>query len=69
MTEGALVVIPARLGSTRLPGKPLLRAGGKFLIQHVYERALLLRRAAEEEAEARERKAREEFEKLFRDLG
>mgnify|MGYP003530044316 FL=1 len=28
-----------------------------------------LRRAAEEEAEARERKAREEFEKLFRDLG
>lgn len=47
MSGGALVVIPARLGSTRLPGKPLLRADGKFLIQLVYERALLLRRAAE----------------------
>lgn len=33
------VVIPARYGSTRLPGKPLLRATGKYLIQHVYERA------------------------------
>lgn len=45
--EGVLVVIPARLGSTRLPGKPLLRETGKYLIQHVYERALELRRAAE----------------------
>lgn len=33
------VVIPARYGSTRLPGKPLLKIGGKPLIQHVYERA------------------------------
>jgi 3-deoxy-manno-octulosonate cytidylyltransferase (CMP-KDO synthetase) len=33
------VVIPARFGSTRLPGKPLLRETGKYLIQHVYERA------------------------------
>ena len=33
------VVIPARFASTRLPGKPLLRATGKYLIQHVYERA------------------------------
>jgi 3-deoxy-manno-octulosonate cytidylyltransferase (CMP-KDO synthetase) len=33
------VVIPARYASTRLPGKPLLRATGKYLIQHVYERA------------------------------
>jgi len=31
-------VIPARFGSTRFPGKPLLRETGKFLIQHVYER-------------------------------
>ena len=33
------VVIPARYASTRLPGKPLLRETGKYLIQHVYERA------------------------------
>jgi 3-deoxy-manno-octulosonate cytidylyltransferase (CMP-KDO synthetase) len=33
------VVIPARFASTRLPGKPLLRETGKYLIQHVYERA------------------------------
>jgi 3-deoxy-manno-octulosonate cytidylyltransferase (CMP-KDO synthetase) len=32
-------VIPARYGSTRLPGKPLADLGGKPLIQHVYERA------------------------------
>ena len=34
-----VVVIPARFGSTRLPGKPLLRETGKYLVQHVYERA------------------------------
>ena len=34
------IVIPARYASSRLPGKPLLRATGKFLVQHVYERAL-----------------------------
>jgi 3-deoxy-manno-octulosonate cytidylyltransferase (CMP-KDO synthetase) len=39
------VVIPARYGSTRLPGKPLLRATGKYLIQHVYERATQARAA------------------------
>ncbi|MEA3275930.1 MAG: 3-deoxy-manno-octulosonate cytidylyltransferase [Pseudomonadota bacterium] len=33
------VVIPARFGSTRLPGKPLLEIAGKPLIRHVYERA------------------------------
>ena len=33
------IVIPARYGSQRLPGKPLLRQTGKYLIQHVYERA------------------------------
>ncbi|HVL12247.1 MAG TPA: 3-deoxy-manno-octulosonate cytidylyltransferase, partial [Gemmata sp.] len=33
------VIIPARYASTRLPGKPLLRETGKYLIQHVYERA------------------------------
>jgi len=33
------VVIPARYGSTRLPGKALLNIGGKPMIQWVYERA------------------------------
>jgi len=32
-------VIPARYHSTRLPGKPLLNKTGKYLVQHVYERA------------------------------
>jgi 3-deoxy-manno-octulosonate cytidylyltransferase (CMP-KDO synthetase) len=34
-----VVVIPARYASTRLPGKPLLRQTGKYLVQHVFERA------------------------------
>jgi 3-deoxy-manno-octulosonate cytidylyltransferase (CMP-KDO synthetase) len=34
------VVIPARYGSTRLPGKPLLDIAGKPMIAHVCERAL-----------------------------
>lgn len=34
------VVIPARYGSSRLPGKPLLDIGGKPMVVHVYERAL-----------------------------
>ncbi len=41
MGEGAAratVVIPARYGSTRFPGKPLVSLLGKPLIQHVYER-------------------------------
>jgi 3-deoxy-manno-octulosonate cytidylyltransferase (CMP-KDO synthetase) len=33
------VVVPARYGSTRLPGKPLLPLAGKPMIQWVYERA------------------------------
>lgn len=33
------IVIPARYGSTRLPGKPLADIAGKPMIQHVYERA------------------------------
>ena len=41
----AVIVIPARHASTRLPGKPLLRQTGKYLIQHVYERACQARRA------------------------
>ena len=34
------VVIPARYGSTRLPGKPLLDIAGKPMIAHVCQRAL-----------------------------
>lgn len=33
------VVIPARYGSSRLPGKPLLEIAGKAMILHVCERA------------------------------
>lgn len=32
-------VLPARFASTRFEGKPLQRDTGKYLIQHVYERA------------------------------
>jgi 3-deoxy-manno-octulosonate cytidylyltransferase (CMP-KDO synthetase) len=40
-----VVVIPARYGSTRLPGKPLISLAGKTMIQRVYERAKLAKRA------------------------
>lgn len=42
-----VVVIPARYGSTRLPGKPLVELAGKPMIQRVYERAKLAKRADE----------------------
>ena len=44
MSGAVAAVIPARLGSTRLPKKPLLRETGKFLIQHVVERVQRARR-------------------------
>jgi 3-deoxy-manno-octulosonate cytidylyltransferase (CMP-KDO synthetase) len=34
------ILIPARYGSTRLPGKMLLRETGKYLVQHTHEQAL-----------------------------
>ena len=34
-----VAIIPARYGSTRLPGKPLAEIAGKPMIQHVYENA------------------------------
>ena len=40
-----IVVIPARYGSIRLPGKPLISLAGKPMIQRVYERAKLAERA------------------------
>ncbi|MBK8913950.1 MAG: 3-deoxy-manno-octulosonate cytidylyltransferase [Phycisphaerales bacterium] len=39
-----LAIIPARFASTRLPGKPLLRETGRFLVQHVVERVRSARR-------------------------
>ena len=33
------IIIPARLGSTRLPNKPLKDIGGKTLLQRVVEQA------------------------------
>lgn len=39
-----VAIIPARFGSTRLPGKPLSEIHGKPMIQHVYERARRARR-------------------------
>jgi 3-deoxy-manno-octulosonate cytidylyltransferase (CMP-KDO synthetase) len=38
-TARVTVVIPARYGSSRFPGKPLAQILGKPMIQHVYERA------------------------------
>ena len=39
MNAKVLGVIPARYGSSRLPGKPLKDICGKPMIQHVYENA------------------------------
>lgn len=38
-TQQTVVIIPARLGSTRLPGKVLLDRTGRPLIRHVWEAA------------------------------
>ena len=38
-SRSALAIIPARMASTRLPGKPLLAETGKAMIQHVVENA------------------------------
>lgn len=39
-SQSVTVVIPARYGSSRFPGKPLVELKGKPMIQHVYERAV-----------------------------
>ena len=39
MTVHAIAVIPARYGSTRLPGKPLADLDGKPMVEHVWRRA------------------------------
>ncbi len=43
--ERVVIIIPARYGSTRLPGKPLADIAGKPMVQHVYERALQVKQA------------------------
>ncbi len=35
-----MIVIPARMASTRLPGKPLADIGGRPMIEHVWRRAM-----------------------------
>ena len=40
-----LIVIPARYGSTRFPGKPLVKINGKEMILHVYDRAKKVKNA------------------------
>lgn len=42
-SQSVTVVIPARYGSSRFPGKPLVELNGKPMIQHVYERAVACR--------------------------
>lgn len=45
-TTRTVIVIPARYGATRLPGKPLVQLAGKAMIQRVYERAKLAKTAS-----------------------
>ena len=40
MKKKVIIIIPARLASTRLPNKPLAMIDGKTMIQRVYEQAL-----------------------------
>jgi 3-deoxy-manno-octulosonate cytidylyltransferase (CMP-KDO synthetase) len=39
MTTDAIIIIPARMAATRLPGKPLADIGGRPMIAHVLDRA------------------------------
>ncbi len=43
----AIAIIPARYASTRFPGKPLAKDTGRYLIQHVYERASLAKQVSQ----------------------
>jgi len=44
--DEVLLVIPARLGSTRLPGKPLAKIAGKTMIERVWRIAKAVKHAA-----------------------
>ena len=39
-TASPVIIIPARMAASRLPGKPLADIGGKPMIRHVWERAI-----------------------------
>ena len=41
MQNDTLIVIPVRMASSRLPGKPLIDINGKAMVEHVWERAML----------------------------
>lgn len=43
----AVAILPARMGSSRFPGKPLARLLGKPMIQHVWERVAKAKSLAE----------------------
>ena len=40
MTDGTLLLIPARMAASRLPGKPLADLGGEPMIVHVWRKAM-----------------------------
>jgi 3-deoxy-manno-octulosonate cytidylyltransferase (CMP-KDO synthetase) len=39
MTD-TVIIIPARYGSTRLPGKPLIEIAGKTMVERVWQLAM-----------------------------
>src|SRR6516165_5887452 len=39
MVKGVIILIPARMAATRLPGKPLADIAGRPMIAHVLDRA------------------------------
>ncbi len=39
ISDSTIIIIPARMAASRLPGKPLADIAGKPMIQHVWERA------------------------------
>ena len=41
MKHDTLIVIPIRMASSRLPGKPLININGKAMVAHVWEKAIL----------------------------
>ena len=43
MKNDTLIVIPIRMASRRLPGKPLIEINGKAMVAHVWEKARLSR--------------------------
>ena len=42
MAAKPVIIIPSRIGSTRLKNKPLIDLAGKSLIKRVYENAIFI---------------------------